>query len=268
MISLPEFHSKLGRAEWAKRALAARGDWSGLATKRRQIEEGEKKEQSNDQTTTDRTDRDWEMPTTNPRLRGPLPLHEAYQRMLAGHRLCYNIPAHTGEHSTAPSGLGGAGGYGARDIVAEAVAALGRFDKVRMANPAQNQYNINPGTIIGTACLPSPRLFLGDYREIARSAVLVAEANAMVPDNVAWTSNTSTNLGRRFKVTRRAAAARGSYWMESIECNGTVVWDDDPSESKPTETTEEPIRPNAKDSEVTCFTSRQRQGAAKGYIAL
>ncbi|KAI6380145.1 hypothetical protein MCOR25_001796 [Pyricularia grisea] len=51
----------------------------------------------------------------------------------------------------------------------------------------------------------------------------------MVPDNVAWTSNTSTNLGRRFKVTRRAAAARGSYWMESIECNGTVVWDDDPS---------------------------------------
>ncbi|GJD05036.1 lysM domain-containing protein [Colletotrichum higginsianum] len=122
----------------------------------------------------------------------------------------------------------------AHDIVATAIAASAKLNKARLASPIRNQYRLKPGTVIGTTVderrrarrddSPPPTPLLEITDEIAWAAALLAEAEAEVPED-----GVKLPLPPGRNVTRRAAAARGSYWMESIARKGTVPWGDDPS---------------------------------------
>ncbi|KAF6837096.1 exo-beta-D-glucanase [Colletotrichum musicola] len=119
----------------------------------------------------------------------------------------------------------------ARSIVEAAIAASAKLNKARMESPLRNQYKLQPGTVIGGTTAkgrrrsrrddspPPPLLEITD--EIAWAAALLAEAEADVPQG-------GVRLPAPRSLTRRAAA-RGSYWMESIARKGTVPWGDDPS---------------------------------------
>ncbi|OIW23390.1 pectin lyase-like protein [Coniochaeta ligniaria NRRL 30616] len=111
----------------------------------------------------------------------------------------------------------------ARGIVQKAIAESSKLNKARLGNPLRNNYGLKPGTDVGQSRTarrrlharafeeaPAPLLEITD--EIARAAALVAESDA-----VAIAGN----------VTRRAAAAAGTYWMGSIARRGTVPWGTD-----------------------------------------
>lgn len=92
----------------------------------------------------------------------------------------------------------------ARAIVKKALAQSSRLNHARVAAPLHNRYRLMPGTVAGGKVSTSdsnkvklPLLVITD--EIAAAAALVAEADAV--------SNFQN-------ITKRAAAATGTYWMQ------------------------------------------------------
>jgi hypothetical protein len=97
----------------------------------------------------------------------------------------------------------------ARTIVKNALAESSKLNKARVASPLRNNYGLKPGTEVGAGRVPGaagsaatnqdvpPLLVISD--QIAAAAALVAEADAV--------------SGSR-NVTKRAAAAAGTYWMQ------------------------------------------------------
>ncbi|RFU75893.1 pectin lyase fold virulence factor [Trichoderma arundinaceum] len=110
----------------------------------------------------------------------------------------------------------------ARKIVEDAITKSTRLNKARLAKPLRNKYELEPGTMLGDSTsnrrsrrrrdsdeVP-PLLEITD--EIAAAAALVTEAEAE---------------GLISNITRRAASASGTYWMEHIDRKGTVPWGND-----------------------------------------
>lgn len=100
----------------------------------------------------------------------------------------------------------------ARAIVKNALAQASKLNKARLASPLRNKFKLKPGTVIGggrTAGMDGtssmndinkdvpPLLTITD--KIAAAAALVAEADA---------------VGGSRNVTKRAAQADGTYWMQ------------------------------------------------------
>jgi hypothetical protein len=97
----------------------------------------------------------------------------------------------------------------ARTIVKNALAESSKLNKARVASPLRSNYGLKPGTEVGVGRVPGaagsaatnqdvpPLLVISD--QIAAAAALVAEADAV--------------SGSR-NVTKRAAAAAGTYWMQ------------------------------------------------------
>ncbi|KAE9372961.1 glycoside hydrolase family 55 protein [Stipitochalara longipes BDJ] len=118
----------------------------------------------------------------------------------------------------------------ARTIVKNAIAESSKLNEARVAAPLRNQYSLKPGTVVGSGVVAGagagagagstsinegfpPLLTITD--EIAAAAALVAEADAV---SASW------NVTKK-----RAAAAGGSYWMQSLARKGTVPWGKDPN---------------------------------------
>jgi hypothetical protein len=111
----------------------------------------------------------------------------------------------------------------ARKVVKEALAKADKLNRARVANPRRNKYSLAPGTVVKRG-LPSndtaqilngasPNL-LEITPDIAAAAALVAEAEIG---------------GHSLNLTKRATAASGSFWMQSIARKGSVPWGNDPS---------------------------------------
>jgi hypothetical protein len=109
----------------------------------------------------------------------------------------------------------------ARIIVEDAIAESSKLNQARLLNPMRNNYGLKPGTIIGQSKVKrrlgaredgtpvAPLLNITD--SIADAAALVAEADA---------------VGVIRNLTKRAVAAKGTYWMGGIDRKGTVPWGD------------------------------------------
>ncbi|KAI4674684.1 uncharacterized protein J4E84_010554 [Alternaria hordeiaustralica] len=109
----------------------------------------------------------------------------------------------------------------ARIIVENAIAESSKLNQARLLSPMRNNYGLKPGTFIGQSKVkrrlraredgtPVPPL-LNITDSIADAAALVAEADAAgIPGN----------------LTKRTVAAKGTYWMGSIDRKGTVPWGD------------------------------------------
>ncbi len=109
----------------------------------------------------------------------------------------------------------------ARSIVAQAKAEAAKLNGARFAQPLRNVYGLAPGDrntktlATGNSSLNAgvtPLLQITP--EIAKAAALVAEANG---------------VAKYQNVTKRAAAATGTYWMQDLARKGTVPWGDDAS---------------------------------------
>ncbi|KAI8211142.1 hypothetical protein K4K52_011113 [Colletotrichum sp. SAR 10_76] len=109
----------------------------------------------------------------------------------------------------------------ARSIVAQAKAEAAKRNGARFARPLRNMYGLAPG-VRNTKTLAAGNSsvnagvtpLLQITPEIAKAAALVAEAGG---------------VAKHSNVTRRAAAAVGTYWMQGLARKGTVPWGDDPS---------------------------------------
>ena len=111
----------------------------------------------------------------------------------------------------------------ARTVVEQALVESSKLNQARLTKPLRNTYGLKPGTVVGGSIVPegnattnpnqdvTPLLQITD--QIAEAAALVAEADA-----VATTGN----------ATKRAVAAAGTYWMQSLARKGTVPWGNDP----------------------------------------
>jgi hypothetical protein len=105
----------------------------------------------------------------------------------------------------------------ARIIVEDAIPESSKLNQARLLNPMRNNYGLKPGTIIGQSKVKrrlgaredgtpvAPLLNITD--SIADAAALVAEADA---------------AGITGNLTKRAVAAKGTYWMGGIDRKGTV----------------------------------------------
>lgn len=123
----------------------------------------------------------------------------------------------------------------ATKIVEEAMNRSAESNKARWENMSRNQYRLKPGTIIGgMGDVPKPsiqkRSDVPDFvitLEIEAAAALLTEYEAS-----GMTLNNQTERGRNSTTGRMriaAAAAGGSFWMESIDRKGTVPWGNDAS---------------------------------------